>query len=71
MSVTTTFVVPAVKNCGPTRKVIIPFVGAKAGTTLVRSSCLDIHCRNSKVIYFPIFSAAEGSRPTHCARPPG
>lgn len=59
MSVTTTFVVPAVKNCGQTRKAIIPFVGAQAGTTKSAAVGLDIHCRNSKVIYFPIFSAAD------------
>ena len=59
MSVTTTIVVPAVKNCGQTRKAIIPFVGAEVGTTESAAVGLDIHCRNSKVIYFPIFSAAD------------
>ncbi len=56
MSVTTTIVVPAVKNCGTTRKVIIPFVSADDSSGQGAAG-LDIHCRNSKVIYFPIFAA--------------
>jgi hypothetical protein len=54
-SVTTTLVVPTVKNCGTTKKVIIPFVATDAGMTGAAVG-LDIHCRNGKVIYFPIFN---------------
>ncbi len=54
MSVTTTIVVPTVKNCRTTRKVIIPFVSAEASSTNAAVG-LDIHCRNGKVINFPIF----------------
>lgn len=50
----TTIVVPAVKKCGARKKVVIPFVAADAGT-VGSVAGLDIHCRNRKVIYFPIF----------------
>ena len=55
ISVTTTIVVPAVNKCGTARKVVIPFVSASAGSGDFAAVGLDIHCRNSKVIYFPIF----------------
>lgn len=57
VSVTTTFVVPAVKKCGDTKEVIIPAVAARGASHSSAAVGLDIHCRNSKVIYFPIFSA--------------
>lgn len=59
MSVTTTIVVPTVKNCGTTRKVIIPFVSANDSSDTAAAG-LDIHCRSGKVIYFPIFAPPGG-----------
>ena len=59
MSVTSTIVVPTVKNCGTTRKVIIPFVSANDSSATAAVG-LDIHCRNGKVIYFPIFNDPKG-----------
>jgi Peptidase A4 family len=52
ISMTTTFVVPAVKHCGNARKAIIPFIGSGNGDV-----GLDLHCRHGKVINFPIFAA--------------
>lgn len=60
MSVTTTIVVPDVKKCGQTRKVIIPFISAESDSGNGFAAVgLDIHCNHGNVIYFPIFNAGD------------
>jgi hypothetical protein len=62
VSVTTTIVVPAVKNCGDAKKVVIPFVAADGDTMEGVAAGLDIHCRHGRVIYFPIFNAGGSNK---------